>query len=153
METHGISCPVNGKKVNETVIRLIAAQVVILTAIAAWQHWYWITAVLVFDFAVRAFSDKPLSILRLVAKKACQWLDFQGKPQDEAPKKFAASIGFGAVTALCITQMLQWTMAGYIIAGMLLTFAMLEWLFAICVGCYLYQLTVRYGSAQRSVVP
>lgn len=139
METQGLSCPVSGKKVDETVVRLIAAQVVIGTLIAVWQNWYWLTALLLIDFGIRAFTSYPFSLLRLNAVKINRVLDFQGKVQDEAPKKFAAGIGFGMMLLLLIAQAAGWIMTAGALGFTLIGFASLEWLFSVCVGCYLFQ--------------
>lgn len=145
METVGKSCPINGKKVNETVVRLIAGQVVLLTALSVLTGFYWITALLLVDFALRAFFQGKGSVLRITAGAIAGSLRLAPKPTDEAPKRFAASIGFSVVLSLLIIQFFEIPFAAYIIGGALIGFALLESVFAVCVGCIFYQQLTQFS--------
>lgn len=151
MEITGISCPVSGKQVNETIVRLVAAQVVILTGTSLITHQYWISAVLAIDFFLRAFTDRRYSVLKWNAFQLQKLFGLSYKFTDEAPKRFATGIGFAVMALLVFCQLMDWNIFSTVTGGMLMIFASLESLLAVCVGCYLYQLISRLNIQRSSV--
>ena|SRR6218665_81980 len=146
METVGLSCPINGTKVNETVVRLVAAQVVVLIGVSVLTGFYWLTALVLFDFALRAFAGGKGSMLKSSAKWIADTFKLLPKQTDEAPKLFAAKIGFTVLVGLLALQFFGQTLPVWIVGAGLITFAVLESVFAICVGCILYQQLNRFRS-------
>lgn len=144
MERPGASCPVNGKQVNEIVIRMIAMQVIFIVLAALYLQNAYIAALLFLDFGFRAFGIGQFSFLRYSAQKTVTHFQLGFKAANEAPKKFAATIGFFVVGALTAALFFQLTLSAGIIGGMLLLFASLEALFGICVGCIVYQQLARF---------
>jgi len=123
--------------VDEHVVRIIAAQVIVVTAISLLTRINIPIFLLSLDFGIRAFSQMP-SPLAVIAKSIVRLLKLKSKPNFAAPKKFAAGIGF--VFALVIFFFLVfklYTMAN-IVGFVLIFFALLESVFKICVGCYFY---------------
>jgi len=57
---------------------------------------------------------------------------------DKAPKVFAARLGFLMTTVIAVLFILELQLASFVVAGMLIFFAGLEFGFAICVGCTIY---------------
>lgn len=143
MESVGVSCPVNGIRVNESVVRLIAAQVIVLALVAWWFEQPFITLFLLIDFGFRAFSGMRFSLLRQSALGLSALLNIAPKPTDAAPKQFAALLGFIVVALLLLTQLIQAPLVALFITAMLAVFAALESIFAFCVGCLIYQLLPR----------
>lgn len=137
-------CPISGTKIDETVVRLIAAQVAVLATVATITQHYSLAAILALDFAVRALGFAPFSVLRTVAKGIKTALNLPAKMTDEAPKRFAAAIGFGVMTLLALTLYFDWLFTALAIGGLITTFAVLESTLAVCVGCILYGYTVRF---------
>jgi Domain of unknown function (DUF4395) len=135
----GKSCPISGKKVNETVVRMIALQVLVLVLISMYLNLYIIPLFLVIDFYLRGFLNGKGSLLRLSALFISKSLNLSAHFVDEKPKQFAAKIGFLASLFLFVFQFLNFDLTALFIASALCFFASLESFFAICVGCILYQ--------------
>jgi hypothetical protein len=144
MEKTGLSCPVNDKQVNEIVIRLVAMQVIFAVVTALYFQSAYIAALLCIDFGVRAFGFSHLSPLRYIAQKTVTHFQLGYKASNEAPKKFAATVGFVVMASLTVLLLLEYSFAATIIGGFLLLFATLESAFGICVGCMVYQQLARF---------
>ncbi|OJX37684.1 MAG: hypothetical protein BGO87_11495 [Flavobacteriia bacterium 40-80] len=122
---------------DENTVRITAAQIVLLAVIALWTQWPALAAFLAVDFAIRAFSLYP-SPLALLSKSVVKPLKLEPHPIFAPPKKFAAGIGF--VFSLVITLLLYFKLitAAYLVGGILIFCAVLESVFKICLGCYVY---------------
>lgn len=140
MENVGVSCPVSGIRVNEYVVRLIAAQVIVLGITAWWFEQPFITLFLLIDFGFRAFDGARFSLLRQLAIGLTVFFKFSPKPTDAAPKQFAALLGLVVIASLLFSQLIDLPLISIIITGMLVVFATLESVFSFCVGCVIYQL-------------
>jgi hypothetical protein len=57
---------------------------------------------------------------------------------DKAPKVFAARLGFLMTTVIAGLFIFNLKIASILVVGILIFFAGLEFLFAICVGCMIY---------------
>lgn len=144
MEKAGISCPVNDKQVNEIVVRLIAMQVIFIGSAALYfQSWH-IAGLLFADFGLRAFGFGQISPLKYIAQKSVTHFQLGYKATNEAPKKFAATVGFFVVGIFSLLLFLEFSISASIIGGFLLLFAVLESGFGICVGCMMYQQLARF---------
>ncbi|RQO32569.1 DUF4395 domain-containing protein [Taibaiella sp. KBW10] len=121
----------------ETVVRLIAAQVIILTQIAIISHWVVPMLVLTADFSIRAFTTRT-SPLAALAKAIAALLKVNPKPVFVAPKKFAALLGMVFSLSIAVLLWLQYYRAAYAVGGVLILCAVLESIFKICLGCYVY---------------
>ncbi len=144
MEKVGLSCPVNDKQVNEIVIRLVAMQVIFIGAAALYfQSWH-IAVLLAADFGLRAFGFGQISPLKYIAQKTVTHFQLGYKATNEAPKKFAAAVGFFVVGLFSLLLFLEFLLSANILGGFLLLFASLESFFGICVGCMVYQQLARF---------
>lgn len=139
MANQAPSCPINGKIVNENVIRWIAFYVVITSCIALFTHSIFPVLLLVLDFGLRAFKLETFSPFRKLGMVSVKTLGFQYKATDYAPKLFASRVGFCAVAFWSIVALFQLSTTFWIIGSVLVLFATLESGFALCVGCMLYQ--------------
>ena len=144
MEKTGLSCPVNGRQVNEIVIRLVAMQVIFAVVTALYFQSACIATLLWIDFGVRAFGFSHLSPLKYIAQKTVTHFQLGYKATDEAPKKFAAAVGFAVVGLFLTLLFLEYVIPASIIGGLLILFAGLESVFGICVGCMIYQQFTRF---------
>ncbi|MBE2290791.1 MAG: DUF4395 domain-containing protein [Chitinophagaceae bacterium] len=126
---------------DKTTVRLTAFFVFITTGIAVATHNYWLAWLLSFDFALRAFTYFP-SPLGLAVKSVRSAIPWNQQPVFAAPKKFAAGIGFVMALTLSALLFFSATIAAYSIGSILLTCALLESAFSICVGCYVYDIVV-----------
>lgn len=143
MESVGVSCPVNGVRVNESVVRLIAAQVILLGFLAWWLEQPLITLFLLIDFGFRAFDAARFSLLRQSALGLSNLFKLTAKPTDAAPKQFAALLGLVVIAAFLFSQLIDLQITALVIVSLLLIFATLESVFSFCVGCIIYQLLPR----------
>jgi hypothetical protein len=100
--------------------------------------------VLLIDFGFRAFGLSTYSPLKSIAQKTVTHFQLGYKATNEAPKKFAAAIGFFVVGTFSALLFFQFTLFASIIGGCLLLFASLEALCGICVGCIVYQQLARF---------
>lgn len=123
--------------VDENVVRLIAAQVIIILLLVFFNHRTYLIIILTADFALRAFTYLP-SPLAAVAKVIAVLFKLKSKPIIAAPKKFAAGIGFIFSTAIFNLLYFKLLTAAYTVGGILIFFALLESVFKVCVGCYIY---------------
>nr|WP_294859988.1 DUF4395 domain-containing protein [uncultured Fluviicola sp.] len=140
----GLSCPVNDKQVNEIVIRVVAMQVILIAATAMYFQNPYLAVLLFADFGLRAFGFGQLSPLKYIAQKTVTYFQLGHKATNEAPKKFAATIGFVFVGLFSLLLFLEYSLSASIIGGFLLLFASLESILGICVGCIIYQQLARF---------
>ncbi|MBF6628949.1 MAG: DUF4395 domain-containing protein [Proteiniphilum sp.] len=123
--------------VNEKVVRLIAAQVILLTLATLLTEWIGLALFLAVDFALRAFTRTP-SPLALSAKGLTKVLRLKPKPIFAPPKRFAASLGLLFSLGIALFLYLNYLTASYATGSMLIVCAFLEAVFNICLGCYVY---------------
>ncbi|PWS28363.1 DUF4395 domain-containing protein [Pedobacter yonginense] len=135
-----ISCPVSAERVNEHVVRIIAFMVALTAIFSIFFDSYFPIVLLTFDFALRAFTTGKFSPLKFVAIQVSKALNLKPKMTDLAPKKFAATMGFVFCLLIVATFMLSLNTVSLILTSMLTIFALLESVFAICLGCYVYSI-------------
>lgn len=150
--TNSVSCPVSGNRINENAARIAAAFTVLFTALAVVFQWHWIMAVLAADFALRGFTSGKWSPMRWLAQNTSRVLKLRIIPVDAAPKKFAAGLGMGFSAMIFITGIMHYSIAQYTIASMLVGCAILESVFAYCLGCVVYTFLIRIISNKENSV-
>jgi len=126
---------------DEHVVRIIAAQVVVLTVIimaTQWQPLAWLLAV---DFALRAFTYLPAP-LAVTAKAIVRRAGWKPKPIFAAPKRFAAALGFVFSSGISVFLYFRLPVAACSVGAVLAACAVLESVFRICLGCYVFNLAV-----------
>ena len=133
-----LSCPISAERINENVVRIIAFMVAMIAICCISFSNYWAILFLAFDFGMRAFTDGKFSLMKFIAIKISKAMNLNPKMTDLAPKKFAATLGFGFCLLISAVALLQLSSAALVLTSVLLIFAMLEAIFAICVGCYVY---------------
>lgn len=133
-----VSCPISAERVNENVIRIIALMVSAIAIVCILSGNYYAMLFLLVDFAVRAFTSGYFSLLKQIAIQIANLLSLPKKMTDLAPKKFAATLGLGFCLLISSVYLLQFHTAAILLTSILLIFATLEGVFAICVGCYVY---------------
>lgn len=133
-----LSCPVSAERINENIVRIIAFIVAVIAITCVVFSNYWAIVFLLFDFALRAFTSGKFSLLKFIAIKISNALSLSPKMKDLAPKKFAATLGFGFCLLITAVFLFDFYNAALIFTSVMIVFALLESLFAICVGCYIY---------------
>ena len=134
-------CPVSPLRINETTARLTGFLMATLLTL------YLATGNLIFvlvsaaDYAIRAFTTLPASPASWLAAQLGQRLHLPVRPIDKAPKIFAARVGF--VCALTIVGLYPLHRpSSRAVAVMLVSFALLESVLNVCVGCLVYTYVV-----------
>lgn len=142
--------------VDEVNVRLIAAVVLVVGAVALATGQRWLYAVLAIDFLVRAIvGPRHSPIARLVAEWIRPRVRVAARPTAFAPKRFAAAIGAamtGALTVLWLVGLALPAGSGagvgvamVVISGVMILFPALEALLGLCVGCKMFYLLGRLG--------
>ncbi|MFD2288461.1 DUF4395 family protein [Pedobacter petrophilus] len=133
-----ISCPISAERVNENVIRIIAFMVALIAISCLISSNYWAIILLLVDFAARAFGSGNFSLLKLLALQIAKILALKPQMKDLAPKKFAATLGFGFSLLITAMFLFNFSIMAMALTSVMTIFALLESLFAVCVGCYVY---------------
>ncbi len=137
-----ILCPISKERINERVTR-INALIGILFIIGGFTT----NSVLFFlfllaDFYVRAFTKMKFSPISYISHHLANALNLQKKNIDKAPKIFAARIGFLLTLIITVLIVFNLNVAAFVVAGVLVFFATLEFALAICMGCIMYSYVV-----------
>jgi len=135
-------CPINGEKINEPTVRTVAGIVVILASAGIYFQLYFIFLFLGYDFFVRGFYKKEYSLLRFIAIQITNLFNFNEKLIDAAPKRFAAKIGFFFSILILVLFLLQQFYLALIVTTILILCAILESVFAYCLGCQFYSIYI-----------
>ncbi len=133
-------CPVDFIQVNEHQVRLTALWVFILVGISLFlfQLQLPVFVFLLFDFFLRAFNFGKYSWLTQLSKLVIKQLKIGKKPIDQAPKRFAAKIGFLLSVIITIALFFQFNNIVFILSIIFAVFAFLESFLGFCAGCYVY---------------
>lgn len=126
---------------DEHAIRIVAAEVAVLTMIALIFGWSFPAFLLVGDFALRTFT-RQASPLSAIADTIAAAAGLQPRPIFAAPKKFAALLGFMFSVVILISLHYNLATTTYVAGSLLFVCATLEAAFNICIGCYVYSLIV-----------
>ncbi|RZK57638.1 MAG: DUF4395 domain-containing protein [Pedobacter sp.] len=133
-----ISCPVSSERINENVVRLIALMVAIIGIYSLLFADFYAIIFLLIDFGIRSFTSGKFSLLKFIALKLFKLFSLPTKLTDLAPKKFAATLGFVFCLVIGVFYLFSQIYIALGLTVVLLIFAILESVFAICVGCYVY---------------
>ena len=133
-----LSCPVSAERINEKVVRIIAFLTALTGLACLIFSNYWAILFLVLDFAARTFGSGKWSVLKILSVKFSGVLKLPARMTDLAPKKFAAGMGFAFCMVISAAFLSGLFNAAFVLTLILTGFALLESLFAICVGCYIY---------------
>jgi hypothetical protein len=131
-------CPISNEYINERVTRINALLGILLLVTGLVFNAVIFIAILTADFYTRAFSNAKYSPISYLSHKMSNALNLNKKEIDKAPKIFAARIGFLLSLTITVFMLLQFNNAAFIVGGILIFFASLEFALAICMGCILY---------------
>jgi hypothetical protein len=132
--------------VNEVSARLVAAGVVLMSALTIALDLKWMTVVIAYGFVARVLTGPTLSPLgQLVTRVVTPRLGLPARPVPGPPKRFAQGIGAAfSLSALVLTGLGYWTAAEAML-GLLVVAATLESALGICLGCMTFGLLMRAG--------
>jgi hypothetical protein len=138
--------------VNEKAARTVAAVVCVLSLLTLATGWYWLLVVLAYGFIARVLTGPTLSPLGRVATSLVAPRLGPARPVPGPPKRFAQAIGAVMTSAAAIFALATPDHAVAIVplAAMILASG-LESIFAICIGCELFSVLMRFGVVPASI--
>ncbi|HZU72789.1 MAG TPA: DUF4395 domain-containing protein [Acidimicrobiales bacterium] len=139
--------------VNEVSARLVAGGVVIMALATIVFDLPWMTAVIAYGFWARVLTGPSLSPLgQLVTRVITPRVPAPAKPVPGPPKRFAQAMGT-AMSTLAAVLALGFGLRGaaYVVLGLLVVAAVLESVFAYCLGCKIFALLMRAGVVPEDV--
>ncbi len=131
-------CPISDQRVNEQVTRLNAMFAIAVIVSAFVLNSVFLLAFLMADFFMRGFTGIKFSPISFASHYLSNAFSLPVKLIDKAPKVFAARLGFLMTIVIAGLFIFELQVASFIVAGMLIFFAGLEFVFAICAGCMIY---------------
>ncbi len=138
--------PVNEKAARSVAGGVLAVAVLTLVlSVTAGHGWLWVCAVLAAGFLARVLTGPTLSPLgqlasRVIAPKL-------GAPKYVAgpPKRFAQTIGLAVTGGATLALALGHPLGAQILLVLIIAAAALESIFAICLGCIVFNRLMRAG--------
>ena len=147
-----LECPVDFITVNENKVRLTALYVFLLAVVYIIIPGWIIPAFLAVDFFLRGYNFGKYSLLNMLSEKEVQLFGIKTKPIDQAPKRFAAKIGFIFSVAILAATIFNYGTAAIVLAMVLTLFAFLESFMGFCAGCYVYTFYIKlFGTTKKRV--
>ncbi len=132
------TCPISARRVDSNMVRVISAQVALLTIFFLVTGEVFFVVVIVYDFAMRAVRQVNLSPFYFIGNCFLKTFAIEPKLSDESPKRFALFLGLTISTFILLTYILHLSVLGTVIAVLLIICALLETLFDFCIGCKIY---------------
>jgi hypothetical protein len=132
--------------VNETSARMVAAGVVAqAVAFLAVRQW-WVLVPLVYGFLARVLNGPRFSPLgQFVTRVVTPRLDVDHRFVPGPPKRFAQGMGLTFSAGAFAAWGLGVHVLSYVLIGGLIVAATLESVFAICLGCLVFNRLMRWG--------
>jgi len=138
--------------VNEVSARLVAGGVLVMSLLTIGFNLKWATGVIAYGFIARVLTGPSLSPLgQLMTRVVTPRLRVAARPVPGPPKRFAQGIGVTFSVAALILTILGYWGAAQIVLGMLAAAALLESVFALCLGCKAFALLMRVGVVPEEV--
>jgi hypothetical protein len=138
--------------VNEVAARTVAAGVVVQTVLilvltsTSGHGWFWLTVPLAYGFLARVATGPTLSPLGQFATRVAAPRIGHAKLVPGPPKRFAQLIGAALSNlALVASLVLGWDGCAQVLVAMILCAAVLESVFAYCLGCMIFSALMRAG--------
>ncbi len=137
--------------VNELAARSVAGGVLVIASlilglsVTAGPGWLWLSAGLAYGFLARTAAGPTLSPLGQLATRVIAPRLGAARPVPGPPKRFAQSIGAVVTTTIVVLVALGLTAPAQGLLVVMILFAGLESIFAICVGCQIFGFLMRVG--------
>lgn len=132
--------------VNEVAARVVAGVVAAGAWITLGTRWPWLLPFLAYGFLARVLTGPTLSPLGQLATRVVAPRLARARPVPGPPKRFAQGIGAvmsGAAAILWFVAGLH--LAALVVVAVLGSAATLESVFALCLGCRIFDLLMRAG--------
>ncbi len=135
-------CPISDQRVNEQVTRFNAMLTIGIMVMAFVLNSIFMLVFLMADFFIRAYTSLKFSPISYLSYSLNNALNLPEKLIDKAPKIFAARLGLLMTLVISALFAFNLKLSSLIVASILIVFASLEFVFAICVGCMIYTYAV-----------
>ena len=139
--------------VNEVSARTVAGGAAVVAWVTVGTRWPWLLPFLTYGFVARVLSGPTLCPWgQLVTRVIVPRLPFKAKLIPGPPKRFAQGIG----AAFTLAATILWFVFGLELAALVLVAfigvaATLESVFAICLGCRVFDILMRVGVIPTTV--
>jgi hypothetical protein len=130
-------CPVSPLRVNENTARITGFVMATMIALYAVTGSIVFVIAIALDYAIRAFTRMKYSPASWLAAQLVRVTKLPEISIDKAPKIFAARVGFLFALASALLFFIS-PIACLVVALTLMSFALLESVFNLCVGCLVY---------------
>ncbi|MFZ9308209.1 MAG: DUF4395 domain-containing protein [Actinobacteria bacterium] len=138
--------------VNETSARLVAAGVVVMGTAYAVTGAAWLLVPLVYGFLARVSTGPAFSPLALLATKVLTpRIKTDHRMVAGPPKRFAQFVGLVFTSTAAVLWLFDFGVASRVVAAALVAAAVLESVFAICLGCIMFSWMMRLGVIPQRV--
>ncbi|MFZ9705343.1 MAG: DUF4395 domain-containing protein [Ilumatobacteraceae bacterium] len=138
--------------VNETSARLVAAGVVVMGTAYAVTGAAWLLVPLVYGFLARVSTGPAFSPLALLATKVLTpRIKTDHRMVAGPPKRFAQFVGLVFTSTAAVLWLFDLGVASRVVAAALVAAAVLESVFAICLGCIMFSWMMRLGVIPQRV--
>ncbi|NDF23973.1 MAG: DUF4395 domain-containing protein [Actinobacteria bacterium] len=138
--------------VNETSARLVAAGVVVMGTAYAVTGAAWLLVPLVYGFLARVSTGPAFSPLALLATKVLTpRIKTDHRMVAGPPKRFAQFVGLVFTSTAAVLWLIDFGVASRVVAAALVAAAVLESVFAICLGCIMFSWMMRLGVIPQRV--
>jgi hypothetical protein len=113
---------------------------------------HWATILIAYGFVARVLTGPTLSPLgQIVTRVITPRLGLAERPVAGPPKRFAQGMGVAfSLTAVILTGLGYWG-AAQIVLSLLVAAAVLESVFAICLGCMVFGLLMKAGVVPEEI--
>jgi hypothetical protein len=138
--------------VNEVAARVVAGGVLILSAITLAADLPGLLIPITLGFWARVLTGPTLSPLgQLATRVVAPGLSDEPKLVPGPPKRFAQGIGAVVTTTATVLWLTGEWRATQVLLGLMIVFAFLESVLAVCVGCHIFGFLMRRGVIPESV--
>ena len=136
--------------VNEVAARVVAGGVVLMSLgtlllSLADSRFLWLTVPIAYGFVARVLNGPRWSPLGLLATRFVAPRIGHEKLVAGPPKRFAQTIGAFVTVLSVVLVALGFELGPQVLLGLMVVFATLESVFAICVGCIIFAWLMRRG--------
>ncbi len=132
------SCPISLKRVDSITVRIGSFVVFTLTLLFVVTGTPYIPLLLTVDFALRLYGKEEWSIVSRSAHYIARKWKTTPRYTDEAPKRFAMTLGFFLVASILVASLTGASKSALFLSAVLLLCGLAEILFDFCIGCKIY---------------
>jgi hypothetical protein len=139
------------RTINEKAARVVAAVVAATALVALLAPAHWLVIPLAYGFWARVLTGPRLSPLGTLASRVIAPRLGAPKTVSGPPKRFAQGMGAAITTAAVIALALGAGGVVEALLALLVAAAVLESVFAFCVGCQIFGLLMRAGVVPEAI--